>query len=304
MLSDDIKRYVDLHRAVGFKYHNQARVLRSFCRYAAAHGEARLQVQTVITWAGQAPSPASRRGRLAVVRRFALHMQAEDPGHEVPPALVFGRQQQERRMPHIYTDAELLRLLTAASELTPHGSLRPTTFVALFSTLAATGLRISEALSLKVDNVTTDGLVILSTKFRKSRLVPLHPTARSGLERYLAVRRRHGAADRAVFVSLRGTQMRYETAVSGFRSAAVTAGLRPDRGAGGPCMHDLRHTFAVRSLEQCAHNSADVRRHMVALSTYLGHAHVSDTYWYLQATPMLMHGIARVGEQLFEGGRS
>ena len=305
MLSTDIDRYVSLHRAMGLKFRLQVGLLRHFAAFAEPRGDCWVRTQTVLAWATEAPSPAQRRNRFLVVRRFSLKMQAEDARYEVPPALAFGKSKRERRMPHIYSPDEIQRLLAAATQLTPKGSFRPTTYVALFSLIAATGLRISEALALQLRDFTTDGLVIQNTKFRKNRLVPLHATAQCGLERYLAQRERVGGASSSFFVSMWGEGLSYSTVYSVFLQLMRTAGLRQGPGTPGPCIHDLRHTFAARALEQCSGDASEVARHVLALSTYLGHAHPSDTYWYLQATPKLMERIGRFGEALFvEGGQS
>ncbi|MGH8244326.1 MAG: tyrosine-type recombinase/integrase [Steroidobacteraceae bacterium] len=239
------------------------------------------------------------------MRRFAQHMQAEDERYEVPPANAFGRATRQPRMPHPYTPDEIRLLLHAAAPLTPIGSIRPTTYVTLFALIASTGLRLSEALALQLDHLTPAGLLIEQTKFRKSRLVPLHPTAQQGLHRYLVRRRQVGGTCRSLFVSLWGTSLTYSTVYPVFLELMRSIGLRGAPGSPGPCIHDLRHTFAVRALEQCTGSEAEIRRQVLALATYLGHAHPSDTYYYLQATPKLLEGIARAGERLFhEGGQS
>jgi integrase len=304
MLSDDVTRYLDMRSSLGFKDRMPRCLLRRFAEFAAARGDIVVRSQTVIDWAAEAPSAAQRRGRLYTVRRFALHMQAEDACYEVPPASAFGNRPKKRRMPHIYTVDEVQRLLAAAGQLTPSGSMRPTTYVALLSLLFATGVRICEALAFQLEDITSDGLVIRRTKFRKSRLVPLHPTARCGLERYVALRTENTTTDRSVFISLWGTGLRYSTVCAVFLQLARSIGLRGGPGTAGPRIHDARHTFAVRALEACSGNDAEVAHHILALSTYLGHAHPSDTFWYLHATPKLMAGIACAGELLFEGGRS
>jgi integrase len=162
-------------------------------------------------------------------------------------------------------------------------------------------MRISEALALHLDDLTADGLVIRQTKFQKSRLLPLHDTTWDAMDRYLAARRQVGTLNNALFVSAPGTKPSYNTVIAVFLHLARSIGLRGGPGQPGPRIHDLRHTFAVRSLEECQHNRDVVDRHIVALSTYLGHAHVTDTYWYLQATPILMRQIAAAGEVLHEG---
>jgi integrase len=302
MLTENITRYIELFRALGFKFRVQSYLLHHFARFAKPRGDCTVRSETVLAWASEAPSASQRRLRLLVVRRFSLFMQAEGLLHEVPPADAFGRPTRNRRKPHIYTLDEVQRLLGAASELTPTGSLRPATYVTLFSLLVSTGLRISEALALQFDDVTRDGLLIRNTKFRKSRLVPLHATVRAGLDRYLSRRRQVGGDDRSLFISMWGTRLAYPTVCAVFLELTRSVGLRGGPGTPGPCMHDFRHTFAVRALEACHGAKDEIARHMLALSTYLGHAHPSDTYYYLQATPKLMEETARAGEALFRGG--
>jgi integrase len=175
-------------------------------------------------------------------------------------------------------------------------------YATLFGLLAATGMRIAEALALQLDDVTADGLVIRETKFQKSRLLPLHTTARQTLAGYLVARQSLITLDRALFVSVAGGALPYNTVRGIFLQLLDRINLRGAHSGRDPRIHDLRHTFAVRSLEQCRHDRAAVSRHLVALSTYLGHAHVTDTYWYLQATPVLMGQIAEAGEALLQGG--
>jgi len=163
-------------------------------------------------------------------------------------------------------------------------------------------MRISEALALRLADLTEDGLVIRETKFKKSRLLPLHETTRHALDRYLSVRNRLGTLDGALFISNTAAAPAYPTVVATFLRLARSIGLRAATGKGGPRIHDLRHSFAVRALESCRHEREAVARHIVALSTYLGHGHVTDTYWYLQATPILMRQIAEAGEAFHCGG--
>jgi len=302
MLTDNVTRYVELYRSMGFKFKIQACLLRHFVRFAESRHDGAVRSETVLAWAAKAPSAAQRRSRLLVVRRFALFMQAENANHEIPPADAFGRPKRERRMPHIYTPVDIQRLLRAAAQLTPKNSLRPVTYVTLFSLLVSTGLRISEALALQLDDFTSDGLLIRNTKFRKSRLVPLHTTARKGLDRYLARRKQFFDDDPFFFVSMWGTRLAYRTVYAVFLELMRSVGLRGAPGTPGPCIHDMRHTFAVRALEACHGGKEEIALHLLALSTYLGHAHLSDTYYYLHATPKLMEETARTGEVLFQGG--
>lgn len=302
MLADEITRYIELHRAMGFAFRTQAYLLHHFSRFAEACADHVVRTQTVLAWSAQAPSAGQRRLRLLVIRRFARLMQAENAHHEIPPADAFGRPLRERRTPHLYTPEDIQRLLAAAAQLTPKGSLRPATYVSLFSLLACTGLRISEALKLQLEDVTQSGLFIRQTKFRTNRYVPLPPTAQDGLGRFLARRRQVDSNDRAVFISLWGTRLAYSTVCAVFLKLTRCIALRGGPGTPGPCMHDFRHTFAVRALEACRGGKEEITRHLLALSTYLGHTHPSDTYYYLQTTPRLMEGISHESEALFRGG--
>jgi len=172
----------------------------------------------------------------------------------------------------------------------------------LMCLIMATGLRASEALKLQLTDITEDGLLIRATKFQKSRLVPLHESAAQGLRQYLAVRKRFKTKCSNVFVSKHGAALPYSTLNATFLYLARLAGLRQGPGQGGCRIHDARHTFAVRSLEQCAGDRKAIARHISALSTYLGHSHVSDTYWYLQATLKLLCDVAAASEALYRGG--
>lgn len=297
MLSEIVERHIALHHATGYLFRKQSILLRAYARFAQARGEDVVYAATALDWAGRGPSAGTRHGRLEVVRRFARLMRAEDPRHEVPPAGVFGKQP-PRRTPHIYTPQEIRALLKAANALGPPGSSRPRMYVTMLGLIAATGLRISEAIGLRLADITQAGLVIRQTKFRKSRLVPLHPTTRRALDSYIALRATFAGTDASLFLSERRTGLRYATVLSTFITLVGGLGIHPGTGERRPRIHDLRHTFAVRSLEQCEGTGEAVARHMLALSTYLGHAHLSDTYWYLQATPRLLADIAEQSESL------
>jgi integrase len=302
MLNEAVNRHIELYRNTGFKYKVQAYMLHSFADFAQGRSEEFIQTDSVVEWAASAPSVRQRHDRLRTVRRLACALNAEDARHQVPPGDVFGRAQRSRRTCHIFTQDEIDRLLRAASQLTPTGSIRPITYTALLSLIVCTGLRVSEALKLELPDITDDGLLIRATKFQKSRLVPLHESARQGLQQYVAARNRVATTTSTVFISRRGTGLPYPTVNATFLYLARSAGLRPGPGQGGCRIHDARHTFAVRSLEQCGGDRKAVARHISALSTYLGHTHVSDTYWYLQATPKLLSDVAAAAETLFRGG--
>jgi integrase len=302
MLNQDLARYVDQQRSLGFKFRVQHILLKGFAAFAEKSGDRFIKNARVLTWAALAPSPEQRRNRLLTVRRFALAMHAENSRHQVPAADALGHAVVKRRSPYIYSVDEIARLLRAAAALEPANSIRPTMYRTLFGLLAATGMRIAEALALQLDDVKMDGLVIRQTKFQKSRLLPLHSTTQEALDGYLVARRSLTTAAPSLFVSVAGKALPYNTVRRIFLQLLDRADLRGTDAGRDPRIHDLRHTFAVRSLEQCRHDRTAVARHIVALSTYLGHAHVTDTYWYLQATPILMSQIAEASEALLMGG--
>ena len=302
MLSDDLTRHVALHCALGFRFRTQRILLTNFVAFAERQGDRFISAARVLDWAVVAPSPEQRRNRLLCVRRFALALHAEDTRHEVPAADALGRGLFRRKLPYIYAKDEIQRLMAAAAALPPAGTIRPLTYAMLFGLLAATGMRISEALALRLVDVTDDGLIIAKTKFKKSRLIPLHPTTRRALDEYLSSRLRLATFSDALLIVNTGAAPSYETAARLFRQLSRQIGIRGGPGQPRPRIHDLRHSFAVRSLEQCPCDRDAVSRHIVALSTYLGHAHVTDTYWYLQATPNLMAQIAEASEVLQREG--
>ena len=184
MLTQAVNTYLAVRRALGFQLKTEGRHLHSYARFAGARAEDFIRTATTIEWAALGPSAPQRARRLAVVSRFARYLHAEDPRHDIPPQGLFGSESRPRRVPFIFSSEQLGRLLEAAARLGPAGSIRPYTYRTLFALLACTGLRIAEAINLRLQDWTADGLLIRESKFRKSRLVPLHDTAQAGLERY------------------------------------------------------------------------------------------------------------------------
>lgn len=302
MLSQNVERYITLQRTLGFKFGDQSCSLKLFAAYAIAHGDEFVRVERVLAWAAaQTPSVQRRCTLVARVRRFALAMHAENPCHEVPPRDCVGHAKVARKPPYIYTANEIDSIMRIAGQMPEKGFIAPATLVTLLGLLASTGLRISEALSLECSDVGDDGLLIRKSKHGKSRLIPLHETTQVALERYLGERARKAVYTQAVFVSSNGRALMYHAIRDTFRRLMVRAGLRRRFSGTGPRIHDLRHTFAVRSLEQCQPDRQTVAQHMVALSTYLGHTSVTETYWYLEATPIIMRGIATASEAMHGG---
>ena len=298
MLTRSVESYIAVRRATGFAFRSEGSLLQSFAAFSDAADKRYVSAETAIEWAGSAPSLCQRARRLGQVIRFARYIRAEDAHHEIPPT-VFGSESRPRPVPYIFSAEEIKRILQTASGLGKRNAFRGHTYNTLFALLACTGLRVSEAIHLCFADITADGLVIRCSKFRKSRLVPIHETTQAGLERYLLRRRAYTCS--FLCGGARCCCMNAETA---FHDIVEKIDLPRGEGLPRPTIHSLRHTFAVRALETCPDGRDRITKHMLALSTYLGHSKVADTYWYLEATPDLMRNIADSCQSFFAGGRS
>ena len=292
--------YLAERRRLGFKLRNMALALASFASYAEHVGhQGPLTTDVMADWSRQDKAQGHSLGtsarRLKVLRPFTRWLRQFEPRTEVPDASVFGPVP-GRVAPHIYREAEIVELLAAARGLNPQGGLRPATFETLFGLIASAGLRVSEALSLLDTDVdlSDSTLMVRQTKFAKSRLLPLHPSTVEVLIRYRQLRSRQvpATADTPFFVGTRGHRLGQP--LSDRQVHRVFNELRGqlswvNRGAhDNPRIHDLRHSFAVRRLMLWHEQGIDVDQAMLALSTYLGHAKISNTYWYLTGVPELM----------------
>jgi integrase len=304
-----VQEYLDERRGLGFALTIPGTQLMAFARYADALGHrGPLTRELMTSWArdeAKRATPLTWAKRLEVVRPFAKHRARIEPGTYVPEADTFGRSRR-RLAPHLYTDQEIVDLLAAAGRLSPKGMLRPATYRTLFGLIAATGLRVSEALRLRCADVDLDAgmLTVLQTKFAKSRLVPMHPTTVRALRQYLALRQRHVSTvrDGPFLLSVGGTALASRTVHWVFDRLRRQLGWTARGGHTAPRIHDLRHTFICRRVQLWHEHGADIDNAMVALSTYVGHAKVSDTYWYLTAAPELMAVAGRRFEQFVEVG--
>jgi integrase/recombinase XerD len=302
MLIDDLERYIALRQSLGAGLRRAKQNLTSFARFAAEKGERHIRAQTAIAWAAMAPTPSTRQRRLSDLVLAARFLRAEDLTHEVPPAGLFAASK-TKLIPYIYTSDELAQMLDAAREMQRHepSPMRQQVYVMLFGLVAATGLRISEALNLRLSDVLPGGILyIRQTKFGKSRLVPLHPTVREALDAYLVLRCDVVGLDDHLFLTARGRRITYPSVNPAFRNILRLANIAPGR-ARRPRIHDLRHSFATRVLEQDGAGRESVARRAVALMTYMGHVNPRYTYWYLQTTPVLMSAVAAVAEAWVEG---
>jgi integrase len=291
---DLAQEYLALRRQLGYALHSPGKALLAFARYADSLGHrGPLTVDLAVRWAKlpQRARPDWWARRLQIVRGFAQHRSLFEPGTEIPPADLLGSYS-HRSTPHIYSDAEVCALLRAAKDLGPAGGLRCHSYMTLFGLLISSGLRISEALHLKRDEVDLHSgvLTVALSKFRKSRLVPLHPSTTQALKNYAKRRDRYcpQATARTFFINNRGASMGYSGVIGTFTDLRRQLGWTKNWEGRRPRLHDMRHTMAVRTLLRWFQKGADVDQKMLALSTYLGHVEVTDTYWYLTAVPELM----------------
>jgi integrase/recombinase XerD len=248
LMSTNVQRYTAIKRGLGYKFYTQEQTLQNFAALADLCNDKYTSVSRMIEWASLAPSRERSRERLFVVRQFAIWLRAEDGRNEIPPPDVFGRGKRPRPRPHILTAANIERLMHAAMSVPPLASITPHTYHYLIGLMASTGLRVSEAVALVEPDITNDGLLIRETKFHKTRLVPIHSSTRAALADYLTLRRRIGGPDPHVFVLSTGKSPSVTTVSRTFLSLARQIGLRSPQGETGPHLHDLRHSFAVRSL--------------------------------------------------------
>lgn len=302
---DAVEEYLSARRQLGYELHTEGRQLQRFARFADRLGhEGPVTNELAFRWATlpDQADPLYRARRLDLIRRFARHRALLDPRTEVPPEGALGPSYR-RPAPYIYSTAEICALLKAAGRLGPSNGLRPHTYTTLFGLLACTGLRISEALRLTRADVDlkTGILRIGRTKFHKSRLVPVHATTTRALRDYTLHRERYlpCSEEPSFFLTERGTGLKYHKTLLVFLQLRETLGWNGDSSR-PPRIHDLRHTFAVRTLLRWYQTNACIGNKIATLATYLGHVKVTDTYWYLSAVPELMAAAAA----RFEAGAS
>jgi integrase len=305
-LRESIQDYLALRRSLGFKLRDAGICLAKFAAFLEARGTTHITTRLALEWAQQSQSvlPSTWAQRLSYVRGFARHHVASDPQTEIPPPGLLPFQPRRAR-PYLYSEEEIAHLLDFALELSPVDGLRPWTYHCLLGLLSVTGLRIGEAIRLQMEDVNLqDGLLtIRGTKFGKSRLVPIHRSTQDVLAQYRACRDRCVAsciASSFFFITSRGHHLDIGDIHRTFYKLSRRVGLRAAGASHGPRLHDFRHRFAVQTLLRWYRSGEDAERRLPVLSTYLGHVHVADTYWYLSACPELMgQAVARL-EQRWE----
>jgi integrase/recombinase XerD len=302
VLNKIVESYLQIRRITGYSLESIEPILCSFVRFADNRDEKYILSQTAIEWAGKSQSPFERDRRLKMLIRLAQFAHAEDAHHEIPSNGVFGKQPRRRPVPFIFSNKEITEIIEKALNHRLRNTLVPHTYSTLFGLLAASGLRISEACDLRIDDFTPDGLLIRETKFRKTRLVPLHETTAAALDRYIARRRFVASKRNYIFISLRGNRLCYQSVCRFFHSCLRAAGIGHQEHRPKPRLHCFRHTFVVKALENSPVDRDCIKQHILALSTYLGHSSMESTFWYMEATPHLLCGIAEDLETFVWGG--
>lgn len=305
MLNDAMENYLILRRTGGYKLVDTEELLRSCLSFVAGRGEQFLRTETVIEWAKLGASVGRCERRLRTVGFFVDYLRVESPHHQVMPRGLFSTGKVHRYPPRIFTHEEIVRVLELTKEVALRGSISPLTYRTLFGLLFVTGMRISEALSLRLTDIEPAGLVIKQTKFSKSRQLPLHPSTSAILDTYLIARRTVFTRSDRLFLTWCGQRpLSRKTVLPTFQMLCEKAGIDGAGGRRKPRLHDLRHSFAVHALERCKAERDVVEQHMLALSTYLGHSSPTSTHWYLEQTPQLMRGIAAACEAAQRGDHS
>jgi integrase len=299
--------YLQIRRALGYKLERAEKLLEQYLEYLNALGAEKVTIDNAVAWA---MLPAAGKNahwwafRLSAVRGFARYLHALDDTHQVPPADLLPNRA-HRSIPYLYSQEEIVALMAATSAL--RFPVRQATYRTLIGLLSVTGMRVGEAIRLDRQDVDLHHavLTVRGTKFGKSRELPVHASTVEALRSYLRLRDRlcpEPVTD-AVLISPAGTRLLYCNVHSTFRELRHRAGLVPRSAACRPRIHDVRHTFAVRTLLGWYRAGVEVQPRLPLLSTYLGHVHPKDTYWYLTAAPELL-GLAADRLQRSQAGAS
>ena len=286
-----LSEYLTIRRALGYKLARAEKLLGQYLDYLEERGEQLMTVENAVAWATRPAggSPNWWAYRLTCVRGFARYLHALDSSHEVPPADVVPHKPR-RATPYLYSDEEIVALLAATGSL--RFPLRRATYRTLLGLLSVTGMRVGEAIRLDNNDVDLKHgvLTVRETKFGKTRELPLHPSTVDALREYLRLRDHVCLEPRvdSVFITPVGTRLLYGGVNWTFLQLVQRAGLKPRSPRCRPTLHSLRHSFAVHTLLDWYRDGLEVHPRLPLLSTYLGHVHPRDSYWYLEAAPELL----------------
>jgi integrase len=312
VLNRHLRDYLELRRGLGFELGRVESRLRIFIAFLKTKRTHLITTKLALECALRSDqgSTSTQAGYLSAIRGFAQYLRGIEPKTEVPPTGLIRRG--HRPQPYIYSDDEIIRILDAARQhpTTPQYTLKPHTLHCLFGLLSVTGMRLTEALTLKSEDIdwAQGVLTIGRAKFQKSRLVPLHESALRELRTYIR-RRNQFFAKRPwrrpinrIFVSTHGGALTSNAVGADFRMLTRRIGIREADASRGPRIHDLRHRFAVSTLLRWYRRGKNVDLLLPVLSTYLGHVFITGTYWYLTCTPELMEAAGKRLERRWKGG--
>jgi site-specific recombinase XerD len=292
-LTIHLEEYLTLRHKLGFKLRVAAGLLSDFVLFTQKQGASVITAKLALKWATQPADcqPAQWANRLGMVRRFALYVSGSDPRTEIPSQSLLP-QRFHRKPPYQYNDSQICNLIGTLRQLPVPSDLRSVSNATLLGLLAVTGMRVGEAIGLDRNDVDLEQglLTVRHGKHDKSRLVPIHQTTQKELRKYERLRDRscpHPNSS-SFFLSERGTRLTDCTVRHWFIVASRQIGLRSSTDSHGPRIHDLRHRFASKTILDWYRCGADVEAQLPKLTTYLGHGHVADTYWYISATPELL----------------
>ncbi len=302
-LAEAVNEYLQLRRALGYKLEREGRELPRFVEFLEQHGATVITTELALAWAIQ-PADATRwywNQRLTIVRGFARYLQASDPRTEVPPSDLLPAKKR-RAVPYLYSEAEIEQLMQAARKIRP--PLKAATIETIVGLLAVTGMRIGEAIALDRDDVELpEGrLTVRRDKNGKSREIALHPSTVSALAAYARVRDElcPHPKDPSFLISAAGARLHRGTVGHEFDRLRRYCGLDYDTLGRSARIHDLRHTFVLRTLLNWYREDADVEAQLPLLCTFLGHVEPSSTYWYFEAAPQLLSLAAERLERTWE----
>ncbi len=292
-LARQLEKYLELRHRLGFKLRDATFELRKFVRFAQQAIAAFITTKLALDWATQPTGcqPTRYGNRLSMVRGFAEYLTAMDPRTEVPPTGLLP-DRYHRKTPYLYSDQQITQLIKAAQQIPSPKGLRAATYSTLLGLLAVTGMRLGEAIGLdRQDADLHQGLLqVRQTKFNKTRWVPLHASTQTKLQQYVRLRDNiwPHPPSQSFLLSERGTRLTGWMVRRWFLCLSHQIGLRQPTDHCGPRIHDLRHHFVIETLRTWYQTNQDVEAHLPELATYIGHGHVSDTYWYISATPELL----------------
>lgn len=300
-LRERLKDYLELRKALGIPLRDRTPVLTDFVNYVDEHCDSQPVVtRLTMDWLDRyaAEHKAKRpSAQLSVVRQFLMHVSSAIPGTEVPDIGLVASYR--RSKPFVFTPAECEAILDSTDFVGATGSFLRVTLKAILGLMMCTGMRVSEGINLNRDHVMPKSnpreLTVLESKFRKSRMVPLHPTVVKQMAVYAGHRELlgYGRLTPAFFVSDYGRRISYSELSDAFSGIIDQLGLKARNGSTNPTLRSLRHTFAVTRLRRWHEENIDVKTRLPHLATYLGHVDVRETYWYLSATPELLAAAAK-----------